>query len=330
MEHDSSAFTLLSPFVPRARMQHLFAQIESIVGPIQSVNRVSGGLVHFVFSVAGQNGRVFLKIRGRFYAEVPDITTNPAIISDEYRALMLYSQVLDGVFPTVLLFDPNLHYILLSDVMPDNTTLADKYVAGKVSPSDLFSLGATLGRIHLSLAQLDTCIRTPDDTTYRNRVLEYVFERYDHPLLQNEASRHRDREDQLIIGDLSPKNIRVADGRVTLCDLENAHRGSRLYDLAYLLAHVMLHSASVDQAIAASSALLDGYIVAGAQLDKEDDHLLITTMAIFLYRLDNPKIPYNLGNLAARRTALRANAFRLLERPPQAIRELIVRFLTLG
>ncbi|MER5557082.1 phosphotransferase [Streptomyces sp. NPDC002506] len=65
---------------------------------------------------------------------------------------------------------------------------------------------------------------------------------------------------QLILGDVCPKNLSLAAGRTAFVDLDNVHTGAPLFDLAYLLAHLVLHHAARPEFLhALAAAFLDTY-----------------------------------------------------------------------
>ncbi len=99
---------------------------------------------------------------------------------------------------------------------------------------------------------------------------------------------------QLVLGDLSPKNIYVAsNGKITICDLETSHMSNTIFDVGFLAAHIILHNIkNENKALELASRFVCGY--SSENNDSIDNRMLNKViLAIILYRVDNPVIPYN-------------------------------------
>lgn len=59
------------------------SELDIHLGIIIDLEVAVGGLVHHVLRVEGESGSAYLKIRGNFYAGLPDIQTRPEHIDDE-------------------------------------------------------------------------------------------------------------------------------------------------------------------------------------------------------------------------------------------------------
>ena len=285
-------------------LEALLARVGGYTGDIKDMRRISGGLVHFVYRVEGVTDVVYMKIRGRYFAEVPTIDTDPARIRDEFVAYQLLSPVAQEHIPEVILFDSALHCLVVREAFPNCRTLADAYATAAVSLDVISALATALAQFHLKASRIQQGIRSPDDTIYRDQSLYYVFRRYDDPILNRLAQEHQIRPQQIIFGDPSPKNILIDGNKICFCDLENAHRSTTVYDVGYLLAHILLHDVGEgNDGVEAGTTFLTTY-AQHAQLD-EDSLLWGTAYAVLLYRLDNEFIPYNLPKrIAPHRTTI--------------------------
>lgn len=295
----------------RENANGILQEIESTIGKVDSLEQVGGGLVHYVYRVETSSRSAYLKIRSNHYSGIPNILTQPGLIRDEKRAIELFSTHSAEYFPEILLYNSILHYLLLSDVMPSGTTLDRLYQQSAVSPKDLHEFGRAVGDIHTNTLTKEP-VRSPNDKQYQNNLMKYALESYEHPALVAAASEHRQRETQLLVGDLSPKNTYLQGEIVRLCDLENAHQGALPYDQAFVLAHILLHHETQKTAISAMWAFISGYEKVGGKIDQGDNLLTQTLHGILLYRLSNPVIPYELPFKPQRKKQMAINVFSSL------------------
>lgn len=302
----------LDAVVGRENAREILDEIQASVGEVQQLEQVGGGLVHYVYRVTTDEQTSYLKIRGNHYSGIPNIATLPELIGNEKKALDLFSQNSAEYFPEILLYNSALHYLLLSDVMPGAITLDNKYTQGSVNPDDLYYFGQALGSIHQHSNTTEP-VRNPNDRAYQNNLLLYALESYQHPVLLDAATEHKDRETQLLVGDLSPKNTYIENGVVRLCDLENAHQGALVYDQAFAIAHILLHHEYAESAIASMWGFIEGYESVGGEIDQGDALLRSTLHGFLLYRLDNPVIPYELPFTPQRRKQITRNVFTGLD-----------------
>jgi hypothetical protein len=298
----------LESVVGKENVNKIVSEIEVSIGEIRELKQVGGGLVHYVYKVTTNSQTAYLKIRANHYSGIPNISTQPELIGNEKRALELFSINSGEYFPEILLYNSVFHYLLLSDVMPGGITLDRMYRHGNVEPIDLYQLGYSVGSIH-SDTRTSESVRYPSDEQYQSNLMKYALESYNHPTLMKAAQEHRRRNTQLLIGDLSPKNIYIRDGIVRLCDLENAHQGVLPYDQAFIIAHILLHHKSLNTAIAAMWAFIDGYESSESAVDQGDALVSQTLHGILLYRLDNPVIPYELPFKSKQRKQMAKNVF---------------------
>jgi aminoglycoside phosphotransferase (APT) family kinase protein len=115
----------------------------------------------------------------------------------------------------------------------------------------------------------------------------------------------------LVHGDFSPKNVLVGPDGLWVLDFEVAHVGAPVFDVAFLLCHLMLKAAhrpgSAASVRAAADAFLDAY--GPAPLDRLGWH----TACLLLARVDGTSPADYLT--PAERTRVRAVATAALDRP---------------
>jgi len=258
--------------------------------PIKTAYPVSGGVAHRVYCLEANDRKSYLKIRGDHFAAIPSIACNPADISHEYEAIRKFSRAAPEHFPQVVTFDPDRHYLVVTDVVGDGEKLEDVLVRGE-RPDGIFGLyGQTLSLIQRATAAIREPIRSSGDEEYYKIVLGHRFGYRHHPVLDAVVEKLGTLSNrQLIMADPAPKNMGIKNNKtLTFFDLETAHQGNPEFDFAYGLAHTLLHTIpQVEDMQTATRQFLDGYGPVAY------DHKLVTQLAlgIILYRLHSI-IPY--------------------------------------
>ncbi len=324
-EYGSALARELEVVYNKETAEQIVPTIQGLVGSIQTAERVSGGYVHYVFRVGGEERVAYLKARGDHFARLPHIETDPKRIAEEHKALQLYIQHCAQYFPEVLHFDADRNYLLLTELLPGVLTLEQRFLHEQVSMNEVEQLGFSLGDIHAQTASVQEPIRPDGDQAFKENLFKYVIEYPQHPSLLAAATEHWNRNTQLLIGDTSPKNVFVNNTKVGYCDLEGSHQGSVVYDQAFMLAHLLLHQQSKLGALTALQHFVYGYAAGNPEgsLDFGDKLLPHTIQGIFLYRLDNDLIPYNLDMTRLDRKKAAARIYASLSKGTTDIEEII-------
>ncbi len=268
---------------------------------IDEITPVVGGVAHRVFQIMSDSSKYYLKIRGDRFASVPEIMCNPEDIIFEYRALSAFHQIAPDNFPQIFAFNKDRHYLILSDAMPNGEKMEDLFLKREVTPKMLFNLGRTLAQIHEASSSCHEAVRPDGDDEYYQTVLGHRFGYRRNPVLDNLVqSLSTLGYKQLILGDVSPKNIGVNnDGELFIFfDLETAHQGDRVFDYAYFLGHILIHSLVSQDAILAVESYVQGY----DQQNFDESVVKKIALGTMLYRLRSI-ISYPTG-LDAEQTAL--------------------------
>lgn len=305
--------------------------IEQTLGQILSISEIQGGLVSRVFRVYGEKQKGIIKIRGKTFAKIPSIPMDPNEARYEYAAIKFLSQVEPSIFPHPLAYDAEEAMILMTDIMPDEQTLEQRLENKEVSLNDMITLGKTIGRLHMKLAKFQDSMREGhDEEDYQKGLFYRLGGNRNNPTLNSIAETLRKLPKQIIIADLSPKNIgRGEEGQVTICDLESCYRGNTVFALGYLAGHVLLHNLDdYPKATSLVNGLLEGYNSENS--DVEIDNLLLKRicLATTLYRLDNPVIPYMLSLSQEEKTRKATTAIELLEEQSMSWDNLVSRMVS--
>lgn len=191
----------------------------------------------------------------------------------------------------------------MTDVFATRRSYAEHLRATPATPDELWALGRTLRQVHEATRLRRDGIRPSGDLAFRDHTVGFVLRSSNHPALDDLADHIQRLPDvDLILGDASPRNFSIVDGRVTFCDLENVHRGCRGYDVAYVAAHIVLHHLDDPQAASAGArTFFEAYGSRGGL----GDRLPQLIAGVMLYRLSNPLVPYDLRfGTEARRSAV--------------------------
>ena len=286
------------------------------VGDIDAITRLAGGNVSHVFRVAGVRGSVVLKVRSATFARIPSLRTDPALIGDERRALEVYGALVPSMFPRVLAFHPQAHAMIMTDVFPDGRSYEDHLHERAGTPEELARLGAAVRHVHEVTKAVRVPIRSQGDLWFRDYTFDYSLRASGHPALERACEELSAQVPQrLVLGDLAPKNLSLADGRVAFCDLDNVHRSRPLFDVGYLLAHILLHHIGrrPEHIWTLVSALLDAYFP--DRSPSAPTRALVATVAagVIFYRLDNSTVPYRLAASAGQGRRVRRRVALLLD-----------------
>ncbi|MEI6479927.1 MAG: hypothetical protein WCO12_00170 [bacterium] len=288
--------------------------ITETIGPKFEISKVYGGLVHDVYKIHNKNTYHYLKLRGSYFSMIPNIVINPKDIKYEKKALEIFSKLLPDIFPTIIAFNEELSAIILSDINPSGYTLELLFNQQKVNVLIMEKIGIALGRTHFYLRTITDSIRPDDDKNYYESNFCDRFLKFNYPIAnicaKKLVSDLKKIPRQLILSDLSPKNIGISeDNKISFFDLECVHKGNTIFDLGFLLGHITLHSKNNSNVLIKS--LLQGYMM--SINDSIDSKMLEKIMGItILYRLCNEIIPYPLPISDAEKKALIEKACCLL------------------
>ncbi|WP_331738330.1 phosphotransferase [Embleya sp. NBC_00896] len=315
-----SLATLLGDALPA-----VLADCRRHTGEILTIAPATGGNVSHVFRVQGSRRNAIVKARRSRFAKIPTLRTDPALIADERRALEVYGTAAPGLFPRVLGFHDQAHAMVLTDVFPDGLNYHQHLHRRPATVAETTRLGATLRGIHQATREVHTRIRSQGDVWFREHTFDFCLRARGHKTLDEACRQMAARPgQQLILGDLAPKNLSLANDGVALCDLDNVHRGWPLYDVAYFLAHLLIHHLTRPHHLPALvPALLAGYLGTNAPERAEDPLMATVTAGVVLYRLASTTVPYPLAQPPAVTERYRDRVLELLDSGTFIVRDLV-------
>lgn len=196
---------------------------------------------------------------------------------NEVRWLRCARSIVDGAVPEVLADDPGTHAFAMEDLAGAPTWKAE-LAAGHCDPGFAATVGTLLARIHSATAS-DPATPGAFDTEILFRALRV------HPYLEAAAQARPEvagplraiatdllaTRRALVHGDLSPKNVLVAERGPVFVDAETAWWGDPAFDVAFANTHLLLKARWHPEFTTGFSACRDAFTSAhAAGVDWED------------------------------------------------------------
>jgi 5-methylthioribose kinase len=309
-------------------------QLSRADGQSARVRRLTGGVSAETLLVESPAARLVVK-RALGKLLVPgDWTAKPGRAMTEAAAIEALHAITPEHVPVLLDADPDRNTIVML-AAPDSWVNWKTVLLGEAAdPSAGIAevagvLGQVLGTWHLS---------TRDDKALASRFADYeAFEQLRvAPFYREIAVRHpriarhvgtcvaelEDRRDCLVHGDYSPKNVLVGPDSLLVLDFEVAHTGAAVFDLAFMLHHLMLkamHRPGHRRTLADAGV---AFLAAYRQTTSDDtDPLLGSHVAcLLLARVDGLSPASYLSPQTA--DEVRGLATRLLSGPEPAIEDI--------
>jgi hypothetical protein len=260
---------------------------------------LGGGVSATVIAVTGPGVSVLLK-QGLSRLRVADRwEANPDRTETEVAALQLLGELTPGVVPRVLAHDPRDHVVAMELLPAEARNWQSEIGEGRVRPELGRWAGETLGTWHAATSRRPAIAERFDrfDAFEELRLSpfhETVMRR--RPELATAvgscAEELRSVRLCLVDGDYAPKNMLVApDGRAWVFDLEVAHIGNPVFDLAFFLSFVLLSAVRwptlVEQLRDLVNGFLAGYAAAsGSGLAGDAPSITAHTACLMLARTD--------------------------------------------
>jgi hypothetical protein len=307
--------------VPWCDQPEVRAGLAGLVGEFQRVEELSGGVNHHVHRVTGARGTVVTKHRGQESARVPGAHLDPEDLRHEVEALR---RVAGSPLrtPQVLDYWPSAATVALTDVAGPGlrpgpealATMDDAALAGFTR-----QIGHDLARTHLAWRAQPGLRSAEAEVKFLQRSLFERLTYHGRPGSDRLAQAVRALPGQLVLGDLSPKNLLIGEDGYVAFDFEHVHTGPRVFDLAFVLAHVLLHAAQRPGTTAAMlmetlSHLTDAYGEEAALDAPSQDVLPGLVAALVCYRTRNDWVRYDLPWSGTARESVTEALLSMLDR----------------
>ena len=248
---------------------------------------LKGGLVNYVWRVAGHPKPVIVKSAPPYVATVPDIALDTWRIIIEGRSLEAFEPggLLAGIGGLVI-HPPGLidldqeHYILVMEDVGDHQDFGAWLLRGRhreASGGDIGRMvGQFIGTLHARSYKDQRLAKVFDNTPIQHTRLESQYRGIkdlcvraglpDADALGSAAVTFGEKLQQpglcVIMGDLWPRSLLITAGGVRIIDWEFAHFGRPAQDVAHLVAHLWMHThcAPTDFVAAQAQAALQGFL----------------------------------------------------------------------
>ena len=246
-----------------------------------SVESLEGGVSSEIVAVTGRGVSLVVK------RALPKLRVEQEWVADvgrivvEADALRFAGALTPGAVPRVVDLDRDSCIATLAHAPVRWANWRDELLAGRIDPSVGRRLGELLATWHSAevppgFSNGDTFAQLRIDPFYR-----VVAER--HPQLGTDvlgvAERLLQRRICVVHGDFSPKNVLTGADGLWVLDWEVAHHGDPVFDLAFLLTHLLLKSVhrplNAEGYRAVGEAFLDEYGEAGGELSANVGCLLL-------------------------------------------------------
>ena len=283
------------------------------------VELLTGGVSNVVIGIKDNFRDLVLK------QALPELAVAGKWVADQRRAIveakcmqLLHSLTPDQV-PELIDSDPERFTLILARAPRSSTVWKNDLLSGIVDLEVARQLGEILGKWHsCSANNREILDEYSEDSLFDQLRIDPFYRELGrvHSALNNRIQglilEILGMKNYLVHGDFSPKNILVYERRVTVIDFEVAHAGNPIFDLAFLISHLLCKSfyseaETAHQISECADLFLESYeksgIKAGATLGWH-------VAALALARVDGKSPVHYLD--ALRQAALREHTFRLL------------------
>ncbi len=282
-----------------------------------------GGVASDVRVVQTPEGPVVVKQALGKLKVAADWRSDPARSAVEVAALRVAAELLgQDAVPRVIDVDVAANAFSMTLIAPRLRNWKSDLLAGRLDLDTARRAGALLGLLHAGSMRRPELAERFADLTYFNELrIDPFFRRVGARFLELSAHVGRviaallSRRSALVHGDFSPKNILADGGDVVLLDFEVTHWGNPRFDVAFLLAHLLLKRARAGAATESFNELARVFLHAYAEhcADLLDAEAIEITGALMLARTDGDSPADYLNDLDA--DAIRAHARDLLTAP---------------
>jgi 5-methylthioribose kinase len=289
-----------------------------------TVEELTGGVSGTVLAVRGPG--VALVVKQALPAlRVAEEWIAPARRTDtEAAALRLAARLIPGRVPPVVDSDEAEHVVVLQHAPAGWRNWQAELLEGRPHAASGHWAGETLGRLHTATAgDAEVAAAFGDYEAYAQLRLEpyhgVVMQRLPQlaPALQPLVDELREARICLVHGDYAPKNILLGPDGAWVLDMEVAHYGHPVFDLAFFLSFPLLTALQLPQLAPACSELVQSFTAAydrrAAAVAPPVGSLAAHTGAMLLARTDGRSPAAFLGARAVKNA--RALGRRLLLEP---------------
>lgn len=211
------------------------------------VEVLTGGVSNVVLAITTSDKKLVLKqaLAELKVAEKWEADQRRAIV--EANAISLFHKLSPDQVPNLVFLDPARFILILDRVPVGSTVWKSDLLSGVINPDIAGVLGTTLAKWH-NFGEKDETARDQfmEDSLFEQLRVDpfYRFVAAKNESLKPAISKFigelEGNKTTIVHGDFSPKNIMVGmDDQVYILDFEVTHVGNPVFDLAFLLAHLL-------------------------------------------------------------------------------------------
>jgi 5-methylthioribose kinase len=219
------------------------------------VEVLTGGVSNVVLAITTKNQKMVLKqaLAELMVAQKWEADQRRAIV--EANAIALFHKLSPDQVPNLVFLDPERFILILDRVPVGSTVWKSDLLDGVINPDIAEVLGTTLAQWH-NFGEKDKEARMQfmEDSLFEQLRIDpfYRFVAAKNEALKPVISRLINElegdKTTIVHGDFSPKNIMVGmDDQVYILDFEVTHVGNPVFDLAFLLAHLLCKKFRTDE-----------------------------------------------------------------------------------
>ena len=211
------------------------------------VEVLTGGVSNVVLAITTATQKLVLK------QALAELAVSEKWVADQRRAIVeadaieLFNRLTPTQVPKLVFLDPDRFILVLERVPVGSTVWKSDLLAGVINPDIGLKLGATLASWHnYGEKNAEVKIKFMEDSLFEQLRIDpfYRFVAAKNPQIEvsirkliNELEGDKTT---VVHGDFSPKNIMVAtNDDVYILDFEVTHVGNPVFDLAFLIAHLL-------------------------------------------------------------------------------------------
>lgn len=275
----------------------LFTQNEEI-----EVEVLTGGVSNTVLAITTTTKNLVLKqaLPALKVAELWEADPRRAIV--EADALELFHSLNPEVVPKLIFVDPIRFVVIMERVPLSSRVWKSDLLEGVYRPQVARTLGTTLSQWHnYGSENPDSHKKFMEDTLFDQLRIDPFYRFVAGKNVKLQDSIHRliveleSDKSTIVHGDFSPKNFMVTeDDHVYILDFEVMHVGNPVFDLAFIMAHLLckfFHAPNAEEAIELSN-IAQTFLNAYREHTKISSSLVLHTALIALARVEG-KSPVN-------------------------------------
>lgn len=296
------------------------------LGPGSIIVELAGGVSATTLAVTRGERSVVVKTALNRLRVQSEWTAPTSRIISEARAMQLVASIEPDAVPKILLVDEKSSTIVMSRIDVDYENWKTRILEGSVTdPSLPVTLGRKLAQVHSSTASTVLDDSFDDKDVFYQLRIEPFYEAAARQLPSSKrmildyAHELMTPGTVLVHGDFSPKNLLVFGSDVVILDWEVAHRGNPVFDLAFMLSHLVAKGIHLPDGSAEPKTIARSFLEAYSEKASElasftqpdQQSLLGHTACILLGRiLGRSPLTYLTSN---ERTAIRTIALEVLD-----------------